>query len=221
MRPMSARLSLGSTVAVLFLSAMAARGDDWPQYRKDAGRSAASTDPVKFPLTDVWSWTTRGNDGHTPLYHVSVAKGRAYFIARDGAVRFLVCTNAKSGTVIWKRPLTARQLSNGLSDIVAPAVSSSGLVFAYDFQAGKKAPTPIALQSAGRDPRALAGIARDVTEVEGFVIRAFDAGSGQPLDMLPIGMMGVNGVLPRLALMHTGGGENVHPVPPSVATCPP
>lgn len=221
MRPLSARVSLGSTVAVLFLSAMAARGDDWPQYRKDAGRSAASTDPVKFPLTDVWSWSTRGNDGHTPLYHVAVSRGRTYFVAREDRVRFLVCADAKTGTVIWKRPLTARQLSNGLSDIVGPAVSPSGLVFVYDFQAGKKAPTPLALKTAGNRQRALATIARDITEVEGFVIRAYDAATGQPADMLPIGMMGVNGVLPRLALMHTGGGEHVHPVPPSIATCPP
>lgn len=214
-------VSLGAAVAALFLTTTAARGDDWPQFRRDANRTAASSDPVKLPLTEAWTWSTRGQDGHTPLYHTAIAKGHAYFVAREGKIRSLVCADAKTGAVRWRRPLTSNRISHPLTDIVGPSVSDHGLVFVYDVQPGKTAPTPLARQATNGDPRKLAALAQTPAEIQGFVVRAFDSRTGQPRDILPIGLMGVNGVLPRVALQHGLRGDHVHPVPPNIATCPP
>src|SRR6185503_3958191 len=88
-----------------------ARADDWPQFRRDAGRSAASRDKLKLPLTEMWSWTTPARESHTPLFHAVIWKGRVFFVAREGGRRQLVCADAKNGTIAWRKPLEAAQLN--------------------------------------------------------------------------------------------------------------
>src|SRR5687767_14467495 len=127
LRPASIRAALP-----LFLAASvatAAGGDDWPQFRRDDKRSAASSDPVKLPLTEIWAWTT---SGHTPLYHSVIHRDRIFFTAFKDLKRYLICAEAKTGTLHWSRELASPKLSVPHSDAVGPAVSKAGLIFVYD-----------------------------------------------------------------------------------------
>jgi outer membrane protein assembly factor BamB len=123
-----------AAVTLLLVGAGAARlaADDWPQFRKDAGRSAASSDRVRFPMTEIWSWTTTHTLGHSPLYNSVVWQGRVLFTACEGANRFLICSEARTGSVLWRQPLAAARLTSPLSDSVGPSVTRGGVVFAYD-----------------------------------------------------------------------------------------
>src|SRR5205085_168042 len=112
---------LAAGALALALAAGAARGDDWPQFRRDAGRTAASSDPLKLPFTEVWTWTTFHRDGHSPLFNVAVWHNRVFFTACEGDTRFLVCADAKRGSVFWKQPLVAARLRWAPSDAVGPA----------------------------------------------------------------------------------------------------
>jgi outer membrane protein assembly factor BamB len=105
---------------LLLAAAGTAGADDWPQFRRDAARSAASRDPVALPLTDVWS---------QPGGPAVIAGGRVFFTTRDAVGRWLVAADAATGTRLWRQALAPAN-APGLD--VGPAVSQSGLVFAYD-----------------------------------------------------------------------------------------
>src|SRR5262245_29136851 len=87
------------------LSALAApvRGDDWLQFRHDATRSATSKDSLQFPLKELWTWKTVGNHEHRPLYHAVIRKGLVYFTASDQRGRYLICADATTGAVKWRK----------------------------------------------------------------------------------------------------------------------
>ncbi|HEU4753569.1 MAG TPA: hypothetical protein VFU47_10720, partial [Armatimonadota bacterium] len=119
--------------ALLLCCLAAARADDWPQFRRDPNRTAASKDPLHFPLTEVWSRAP--GTGHSPLYHVAAYKGRLYFLSMEGERRYtrhLYCVDARTGFVHWKRELETALLPSQVSHYVGPAVSESGVVFVYD-----------------------------------------------------------------------------------------
>ncbi|HTE17221.1 MAG TPA: hypothetical protein VK689_02440, partial [Armatimonadota bacterium] len=111
----------------------AAHSDDWPQFRRDSSRSAASLDRIKLPLTEIWSWTTAAEfTRHSPLFHASVWRDRVFFVAADGNTRYLVCANAKTGAVIWRQAMAARRMPSNHTNTVGPVVSKDGVVFVYD-----------------------------------------------------------------------------------------
>lgn len=90
--------------AVVLLGAQTgAWGDDWSQFRKDAEHSGTSRDPVKLPLTEVWSWTRQYPNAAYYTMNAAVFKGRVFFISREAQQSFLVCADAKTGVVIWKQ----------------------------------------------------------------------------------------------------------------------
>src|SRR5690349_21552940 len=114
-------------VLAAFLAAGAAstaRGDDWPQFRRDTMHSAVSSDPVALPLTEIWPAGINLVPGAPPLFEASIWHGRVYYIA-PGLTRTLVCADARSGLVIWQQKLHAKRLECSLSDHVAPAVSET------------------------------------------------------------------------------------------------
>lgn len=202
-----AGLSLSAAALALVLPA---RGDDWAQFRRDPGRSAASTDKVSFPLTDVWTWRTRAANGYSPLYHAVVRRGRVYFTAIDSGYRYLVCAELKTGKVHWRQRMVTAQLKFPVSDVAGPAVTASGIVYAYDWVPGKGMSRGQKVQSSG-----------EVEAMSSFTVRTFDAESGRPGLFFPLATMGANGVLPRLSLTNNAIGQEVRPVPPTVVGCPP
>src|SRR5687767_405079 len=100
------RLSALLIASLLLSGAVAARGDDWPQFRRDGARSGASSDPLTLPLTEIWSSGTSPVPGVSPTFEASVWRGRTYYITSDSSRR-LVCADARTGTVIWQRQLRA------------------------------------------------------------------------------------------------------------------
>jgi hypothetical protein len=99
----------------------AAHSDDWPQFRRDSSRSAASLDRIKLPLTEIWSWTTEAElTRHTPLFHASVWQDRVFFVAAEGNTRSLVCANARTGVILWRQRLTSRRLPPTTRTPLAP-----------------------------------------------------------------------------------------------------
>lgn len=199
--------------ALSLLGAAPGGADDWPQYRRDAGRSAASADRLALPLAEIWTWESRLKDGHTPLYHATVWHGRAYFVACEDQTRSLVCVDAKTGATHWKQPLAASRLEFAISDVAGPAVSESGKVLVYDWMGA------VPGQSQYATPPATGGRIRS-----SFYVRTFDATSGEPGAKFALAAMGTNGVLSRLHLLHGAppADQGVMPVPPTlVAMCPP
>lgn len=208
------RVRTGSAVWLLAVTAVggavgAARADDWPQFRRDPGRTAVSKDSLRLPLKELWTWSSRGQDGHTPLYHSVTYRGRVFFIARDGAKRSLIAADTRTGAVRWRQPLITPRLRFAVSDAVGPAVTDSGMVYAYDWY-----DSPDALHKGQSHQSAVEGTS--------FVVRTFGAAGGQPGPYFPLVAMGANGILPRLSLKHdTFEGQEVRPVPPTFSGCPP
>jgi hypothetical protein len=199
-------------VVLLSCGAGAVLGDDWTQFRRDANRSAASKDELKFPLQERWSWTTHSRNKHTPLYHAVVRQGHVFFTASDKEGRFLICADAKTGKVKWKRLLQTEKLDFVLSDIAGPAVTDSGLVYVYDWRSKH------AVQRFGGQDTTSSG---EVEPMNSFCVRVFEAATGEEKASFPLAAMGANGVLPRLSLVETREGQEVRPVPPTFVGCPP
>jgi len=214
-RVASAFAGLGVT---MFLVAAAAHGDDWPQFRRDAARTGRSADPVQFPLAEVWSQPGRRSDGYSPLYHSVVKNGQVYFVTLNDQGRFLICADAKSGSIRWQQRLETTTLKFPLSDVAGPAVTDSGLVYVYDWVSA-------AVRLPGQRPGVHKGQSTQSSgaaePVNSFCVKVFRAANGEPLDMFPLAAMGANGVLPRLSLIHTPVGQEVRPVPPTFVGCPP
>ncbi|HLK55912.1 MAG TPA: hypothetical protein VKU00_05095 [Chthonomonadaceae bacterium] len=195
-----------------------ARGDDWPQFRHDSTRSATSKDSLQFPLKELWTWKTVGTDGHHPLYHAVIRKGLVYFTASDKNGRHLICADAKTGAVRWRHQLEAERLAFDISDIAGPALSDAGVVFVYDWISTLDRTLIGPLEKA---------LNAHFCTVDSFVVRTFDAATGQEGYYFPMAAMGINGILPRLSLMETQSGQKTQfgqailPVPPTMAGTPP
>lgn len=196
--------------------AMPARADDWPQFRRDSGRTAASADKIQFPLSELWTWSTRGPKEHTPLYHAVVWQDSVYFTASDKNQRYLICAEARTGNIRWRRALATEQLKFVISDIAGPAVSSSGTVFIYDW-VGQRT---VHGRAAGGDNQG-AQSSGEVEKLNSFTVRTFAAENGAEEGYFPLAAMGANGVLPRLSLLEGPQGQTVNPVPPTFVGCPP
>lgn len=77
--------------------ATAARGDDWPQFRRDGRRTAASSDHLQLPLTDLWSAPGEG---------LVTWRGRAYYVGPDAGIATVFCVDLRTGQPKWKVPLS-------------------------------------------------------------------------------------------------------------------
>ena len=202
------------SLAALCLALPAAlHADDWPQFRKDPSRSGASNDKLKFPLEEVWSWSTRGLADHSPLYYSTALKDRVYFTASEGSKRFIVCADIHSGKLHWRRALHTENLRFPISDIAGPAVSESGTVFVYDWL------SPSKLAELLADPVNQGTTCP--TMGANFAVRTFDAQTGKEGRFFPLSLMGANGILPRLVLLEGRSGQAVTQVPRGFAGCPP
>src|SRR5258706_14929944 len=97
-------------------------------------------------------------------------------------------------------------LKFALSDTAGPALSANGTVFVYDWVAGGFH-VDQEYQSA--------------VEKSSFLVRTYDAETGEDRAYFPLVAMGANGVLPRLSLLEGAVGAAVRPVPPTFVGCPP
>jgi outer membrane protein assembly factor BamB len=179
------------------------RADDWAQFRRDQGRTAASTDPVPLPLTDIWTWngevvarhSGREREEGAALSTVALWNGRAYFVSGErapGSVlarRSLVCANAFTGTLLWKQPLGGVVIDPGLLADIGPVVSPGGAVFVHDWLYTRVPPSrnrPGGLRAH-------------------FVVRAFLADGGSPMATAGGPLLG--GPFPTLLEIRAGHGH--------------
>ncbi len=91
------------------LLAIPGRADDWPQFRHDAARTGASSDPVRLPLTEVWA---------RPGGACAIWRGRAYFVTTAGGLRTLVCADARPAEP--SGPNTSSRHGRALMDRIPP-----------------------------------------------------------------------------------------------------
>ncbi|HWA82239.1 MAG TPA: hypothetical protein VG820_02310 [Fimbriimonadaceae bacterium] len=108
-------------------------------FRKDPGRSGASTDRITLPATKVWSWKSQRIAGYAVLSTVVVRGDYAYFtsgprvgVPNKSKGRLLVCVDARTGKLQWARQLDTARLHAVLPEDIGPAVSEQGTIFAID-----------------------------------------------------------------------------------------
>lgn len=180
--PRSVLSALFCVCAAGALGAGAARADDWSQFRHDAGRTAASQEPLALPLVEIWKW-----DNAMPRHGVNIEPGgrmprvtllsacvgwhdRLYFCCQaphpsnPGVhVEQLLCVDARTGIVLWRQPT----LGGGFAGM-GPGVTDTGLVVVADGAAGGD------VRGGSRPP------ARTI-------LRAFSALDGRPAGALELG----------------------------------
>lgn len=210
-------------LALQLVLAAPMRGDDWPQFRHDATRSAVSTDRLRFPLKELWTWNTMGPGGHRPLYHAVIWHEQVYFTASEKDRRYLICADAKTGVVRWRQPLEAERLDFCISDIAGPAVNEMGRVFVYDWISLTTFNSPLGRAAAETlFGQGISQVCTMIPDLVGcFAVRTFNAMTGKEGPYFPMAAMGATGVLPRLSLTDTWAGQEVAEVPPTMAGCPP
>ncbi len=106
-------------LAALLLLAPA-RGEDWPQFRRDAARTGASGDRIALPLTELWSAPGRPVGGLFSMHHTAAWQGRLFFVAGTRAAAMLFCVDARTGVPHWRQAL--------LGEASSPAVTAGGIV---------------------------------------------------------------------------------------------
>ena len=101
---------------LLLVSSVFSFGEDWPTYRHNYSRTAATNDKIELPLQRVWEYSSRQSrdaphqkgELHievTPEFNryalaLIAAKGSVFFTsASDGRVG---CLNAETGELIWE-----------------------------------------------------------------------------------------------------------------------
>jgi hypothetical protein len=131
----SIRALLGAVGCLALLAvAGSTRADDWPQFRRDAERTGASTDPISLPLTELWSWENVPTDSRTPTRNFpAIWRGRVFF-TMGAKRRVLVAADARTGQPLWQQPLTDSDLHGpGPPHLwLGPTVAENGVVFVYD-----------------------------------------------------------------------------------------
>jgi hypothetical protein len=128
-----------AALSVVVASQSFSLADDWRIFRKDAERSAASTDKIALPITPLWTWQSQRVQGIPALSTVVVRGDYAYFTSgpRAGSKekptgRLLVCVDVKTGAVAWTQKLDTARLHGVLPEDIGPSVSDQGIVFAVD-----------------------------------------------------------------------------------------
>ncbi len=125
-------------ICMASLAAGAAWSDDWPQFRHDGERTAASTDPTRLPFTEIWTIPRvapmLGEKGTWTKF--AVWNGSIYYFelplgSKLRPVRTLACADARTGAPRWVLSLLGTKL-RALETHGQVAVSNSGLVFIYN-----------------------------------------------------------------------------------------
>jgi outer membrane protein assembly factor BamB len=118
---------------LLFLAAAAFGASDWPRFRGPNG-SGVSSDrglPTEFGRDRNVVWKVK-----TPLGHSSpiVSKGRVWITGHEGDQRIVLCFDAVSGALLWRRSVTkARtEVPNPENGFTTPTpVTGGDSVFVY------------------------------------------------------------------------------------------
>ncbi|NOZ19648.1 MAG: PQQ-binding-like beta-propeller repeat protein [Planctomycetes bacterium] len=133
------------------LPAVTTLSDDWPTYKRDAARTSASTESLKFPLAKRWAyqpsqpprpaWPEPGKELNRVDFDYAfqpvVAGGLVYFgSSADNTVRAL---NAETGELVWRfitdGPVRfAPAIAHGKAYIT----SDDGCLYCLDAKTGKR-----------------------------------------------------------------------------------
>ncbi|HTE18954.1 MAG TPA: hypothetical protein VK689_11320, partial [Armatimonadota bacterium] len=219
-------------LAFLFLSlagGIAARGDDWPQFRRDARRSAWSLDAIPVPVFELWVWEGKIGAGtasiemgvpalsRRPIGNCAVWKGRIFSVSLENSHPFLVCADVKTGYPLWRRRLNG---SGAYRREVGPAVTPQGIVYVYDTVPLEEVQSRT-LEDPDPDPqkplrKSFFKVHLPASHVR---LRAFRAVDGQPLGEhpLPSGFprRQFNSLITRLWMLPGGEGRVALPGPSS------
>lgn len=189
-----ASLTLGVAAAILTTSAAGA--DDWPQFRRDGVRSGYTRDSLPTGMVELWEWedSSRASAGINVKLAVSsravgacaIWNGRIFVISNENKVPHLVCADARTGLRLWQQRLNgwpAARLECG------PAVTRSGIVYAYDLVPMTEKQVHVSEDSLGRerDPakRKKLHVFKDFPATH-LRLRAFHALTGRPLAEHPL-----------------------------------
>ena len=122
--------------------AQLANADDWLMFRRDSGRTAASEESIALPLKEYWSWQSQRVRGYSSLSTIAIRDGKAYFIAGQelnepqnsltGKSRELICADAKTGAVQWRKALQLSRAHPLLPEDIGPALTKEGTIFIFD-----------------------------------------------------------------------------------------
>jgi hypothetical protein len=161
--------------------------DDWLMFRKDAGRTASSTDTIELPMRQAWSFSSLRVAGRSPLSSAAVRGDMIYFIAGSTAAsvngtasRTLIAADLKTGEVRWSRALNASRMHAFLPEDIGPALTEGGTVYVLD--------TGLVDCAEG-----------------GYVLKAFSAGKGNLLGERGVS---VRNSLDRFFLRHEHGEQD-------------
>ena len=147
-------LTTRQIVTPVFLAmacALNARAADWPMYRRDASRSAATPEALAFPLELTWSyepcqrpapaWPEPGKELHRIdfdyAFHPVVAGGRVY--VASSADDTLLVLDVATGEVVWQftagGPL---RFAPAIADGRACVASDDGWLYCLEATDGKE-----------------------------------------------------------------------------------
>lgn len=124
---------------MLFVAAMTATGEDWPQFRgPHFNGSSSETDlPSQFSRTDnvVWATDLPGPSAATPIVwgdHVFVSSTNS---ENDGLVA--MCLDRTSGKVLWKHDIGQGVRQDSRSTFAAPSPVTDGKVVVFFYGNGE------------------------------------------------------------------------------------
>jgi len=139
---MAHRRSFGIVIIVAGLLGSQAMADDWRMFRKDSGRTAASSESFAFPLKPMWEYKSVRLEPMGAVSTVSTFGPNAYFLAgpavgasgdsKANPKRSLICADIATGQIKWSQPVTAARLHAFLPEDIGPAVTDSGRVIVAD-----------------------------------------------------------------------------------------
>lgn len=113
-------------VALLFMSFVIARADNWPQWRGPSlnGVSNEKNLPVKWTAEEnvFWKVPMPGYSGSTPI----IWRDRIFLNVADGDDIFLWCLNKTNGEVLWKKPLGGGNVKMRKQNMSSPSPVTNG-----------------------------------------------------------------------------------------------
>jgi hypothetical protein len=143
-------MPLRTIAFLLVVSAPAAsRAEDWLMFRKDAGRTAASSDELKLPLVEAWTHNGELVSGRSALSTAVVKGKRLFFVtgvkseSKTGpkTLRELQAVETKTGKILWRKQLSGNRLHPYMSEDVGPVVSEDGAVYMVELTKDRMCPS--------------------------------------------------------------------------------
>lgn len=146
MKILCRRMTAWAVLLSVVLSTVAARGDDWAQWRGPArngiSREAGWLKHWLEGASPKVAWRALVGKGHSAI---SVANGRAYTMGWDGSQNTVFCFDAASGRPIWKQSYPCRTILQWPGPRATPTVHDGavytlgqhGQLRAWDAQSGE------------------------------------------------------------------------------------